>query len=87
MPTKKTAKTASKPVTAPTPDPILGSKARKAKVRVYRDTGGEIRWQLRSKNGAVLDGPQEGFITKRNALNNIEKTRQAFVDAEVVIDL
>lgn len=62
-------------------------KVRTPKARVYRDGSGEIRWQLLSRNGAVIDGPQEGFISKRNALNNIERVRKAWAEAEIVVDL
>lgn len=67
-----------------TPAPI--KKVRTAKVRVYRDSAGEIRWKMKAKNGSITSGPEEGFRSKRNAVNNIEAVRKAFIDAEIVID-
>lgn len=48
---------------------------------VYKDTAGQWRWRLRSRNGRVVADSAEGYASKRNARRAVNSTLDAMEDA------
>ena len=56
-----------------------------AKFELYKDKGGEFRFNLKAGNGEVI-ASSEGYSSKASAVNGIESVKKNAADA-VVVDL
>jgi uncharacterized protein YegP (UPF0339 family) len=54
------------------------------RVEAYQDIGGLWRWRLKAGNGQVINGPQQGFTRKADALKNYRTVKAAMAVAELV---
>jgi uncharacterized protein YegP (UPF0339 family) len=48
---------------------------------VYEDAGGEYRWRLRHANGEIIADGGEGYASKGNAADAVERVRTYAPDA------
>lgn len=51
---------------------------RQPKVQIFKNARGKWQWRLRYGNGRISCTPHEDFASKRNAMQNLERTRAAF---------
>jgi uncharacterized protein len=56
-----------------------------AKFEIFKDKGGEFRFNLKAGNGEVI-ASSEGYASKASAQNGIESVKKNAADA-VVVDL
>ncbi len=55
-----------------------------ATFELYADEGGDYRWRLRHRNGNVIADSGEGYASKSNATDAIERVRAHVPDADVL---
>ena len=65
-------------------DGEAADSAGKATFELYEDTGGEYRWRLRHRNGNIIADSGEGYASKSNAQDAIERVREYGPDADVL---
>ena len=53
------------------------------KFEMYQDKGGEFRFRLKARNGAII-AVSEGYVTKANCENGIESVKKNAPEAEIV---
>ncbi|MUW13704.1 DUF1508 domain-containing protein [Halorubrum sp. CBA1125] len=68
----------------PDADPIDGDDASKATFELYEDAAGEYRWRLVHQNGNVIADSGEGYASKSNGRDAIERVREYGPDADVL---
>lgn len=54
-----------------------------SKFELYTDKAGEFRWRLVATNGQTICDSGEGFSSKQNALDNIERVKTQAADASI----
>ncbi|QKY16738.1 DUF1508 domain-containing protein [Halorubrum sp. CBA1229] len=55
-----------------------------ATFELYEDKGGDYRWRLRHRNGNIVADSGEGYASKSNARDAIERVRDYAPDADVL---
>ncbi|SEH52638.1 Uncharacterized conserved protein YegP, UPF0339 family [Halopenitus malekzadehii] len=55
-----------------------------ATFEVYEDAAGEWRWRLRHDNGNIIADSGEGYASKRNATDAVERVQTYVPDADVL---
>ena len=50
------------------------------KIEFYTDTQGEWRWRIVAENGEIIGASSEGFASKRNASDNLDRLANALAD-------
>ena len=55
-----------------------------AKIKIYRDVRGQYRWRLLGSNGKIIADCSEGYVTKYNCEQAVDRFRQLAIAAEVV---
>jgi uncharacterized protein YegP (UPF0339 family) len=55
-----------------------------ATFELYEDSAGEYRWRLRHRNGNIIAEPGEGYASRRNAREAVERIQGYAPDADVL---
>ena len=59
-------------------------KEKHPKFELYQDKAGEFRFRLKAKNGQIVASCEEGYKTKKSAVNGIESDKKNAPEAPVV---
>lgn len=54
------------------------------KIKVYRDKAGQYRWRLVGSNGKIMADSAEGYVTKHNCNQAIQRFVNAAPNAPIV---